>query len=477
MTRATGSVGTSTPGALDPVLRRLADEIADFEARVDELPVAPAVTPAQIRDRLSAYDFSQPVPLERLVGEVAALLREWSLHVNSPRYFGLFNPTVRRAGIVAETLAALYNPQLAAWPHAPIANEIERHVLSWLMTAFGLDPTTGFSNFTSGGQEANQTAVTAALTHAFPAFAEGGVRALDGDPVLYVSAEAHHSFVKIAHQSGIGRDAVRHIGVDGRLRMDVDDLVRQIEADRASGRLPFLIAGTAGTTAAGAIDPLEELAEVAKREGLWFHVDAAWGGATILSPALRHHLVGIEHADSITCDAHKWLSVPLTAGMFFTRHREPILRAFRVEASSYVPPAVPDTFDPYVTTIQWSRRFIGLKLLMTLAELGRDGIAGLVEGQAALGQLLRERLVASGWRLVNDSPLAVVCFTHPEIEHGRTSAKEVVDHVVRRGRAWISEVHLSGSIVALRACITSHRARTVDIEILVEELERAIRAS
>jgi aromatic-L-amino-acid/L-tryptophan decarboxylase len=466
---------TGSARTLDPVLWRLAEEVADFEKVLDELPVAPAVTPAQIRERLATYDFESPVPLDRLVGDVAGLLREWSLHVNSPRYFGLFNPTVRRAGVVAETLAALYNPQLAAWPHAPIANEIERHVLAWLMAAFELDPTTGFANFTSGGQEANQTAVTAALTAAFPPIAEGGVRALDGDPVLYVSAEAHHSFVKIAHQSGIGRDAVRHVRVDQRLRMEVGDLVDRIEADRANGRLPFLIVGTAGTTAAGAIDPLEELADVARREGMWLHVDAAWGGAAILSPALRHHLAGIERADSITCDAHKWLSVPLTAGMFFTRHREPVLRAFRVEASSYVPPAVPDTFDPYVTTIQWSRRFIGLKLFMTLAELGRDGIAGLIEQQAALGQMLRQRLASSGWRLVNDSPLAIVCFTHPAIDSGRTSTSEVVDRVVRRGRAWISEVHLSGPADSLRACITSHRTRPGDLEILVDELERAIR--
>jgi aromatic-L-amino-acid decarboxylase len=471
-------VVSETPGStrtLDPVLWRLAEEVADFAEVLNELPVAPAVTPARIRERLATYDFESPVPLDRLVGDVAGLLREWSLHVNSPRYFGLFNPTVRRAGVVAETLAALYNPQLASWPHAPIANEIERHVLAWLMAAFELDPTTGFANFTSGGQEANQTAVTAALTAAFPPIAEWGVRALDGDPVLYVSAEAHHSFVKIAHQSGIGRDAVRHVRVDRRLRMDVGDLVGRIEVDRANGRLPFLIVGTAGTTAAGAIDPLEELADVARREGIWLHVDAAWGGAAILSPALRHHLAGIERADSITCDAHKWLSVPLTAGMFFTRHREPVLRAFRVEASSYVPPAVPDTFDPYVTTIQWSRRFIGLKLFMTLAELGREGIAGLIEQQAGLGEVLRTRLTSRGWRLVNDSPLAIVCFTHPDIENGRTTAKEVVDRVVGNGRAWISEVRVTGPVIALRACITSHRTTSGDIDILLDELERAIR--
>jgi glutamate/tyrosine decarboxylase-like PLP-dependent enzyme len=460
---------------LDPVLQRLAEEITSYEEALDDLPVAPTVSPARIRERLSEYDFASPIPLDHLTAEVATLLRQWSLHVNHPRYFGLFNPTVRRAGVVADALVALYNPQLAAWPHAPIANEIERHVLGWFMQAFGLDPASGFANFTTGGQEANQAAVTAALTSAIPEFAERGVRALEGEPVLYVSAEAHHSFLKIAHQSGIGREAVRHVPVDSRLRMDVEELVRQIDADRARGRLPFLIVGTAGTTAAGAIDPLPALAAVAKQEQLWLHVDAAWGGAAVVAPALRHYLAGIELADSITCDAHKWLSVPVGAGMLFTRHREPILQAFRVEASSYVPAAVPDTFDPYVTTIQWSRRFIGLKLFMTLAELGRDGMAGLIEHQAAMGELLRTRLASSGWRLVNDSPLAIVCFTHPELESGRTTASDVVNRVVGGGRAWISEVRLSGPVIALRACITSHRTRPVDIDILVDELERAIR--
>jgi glutamate/tyrosine decarboxylase-like PLP-dependent enzyme len=459
----------------DPVLRQLAREIARFEGEVEHLRVAPTVTPTEIRESLAKFDFADPVPLDQLIAEVADLLRRWSLHVNHPRYFGLFNPTVRRAGVVADTLVALFNPQLAAWPHAPIANEIERHVLGWFMRALGLDPTEGFATFTSGGQEANQTAVTVALTNAFPDFGEHGVRALAGQPTLYLSEEAHHSFVKIAHLSGIGRDAIRLVGVDDRLRLDVEDLARQIEADRADGRLPFLIVGTAGTTAAGAIDPLVELAKIAQREKLWLHVDAAWGGAGVLSPSLREHLAGIELADSITTDAHKWLSVPMGAGMFFTRHREPVLQAFRVEASSYVPPAVPDTDDAYVTTIQWSRRFIGLKLFMTIAELGSDGLAQLIEHQAAMGALLRERLPAGGWRLVNDSPLAIVCFTHPEIEAGRTTATAVVDQVVGRGNAWISEVRLTGPTIALRACITSHRTSETDIDMLVDELELAIR--
>jgi glutamate/tyrosine decarboxylase-like PLP-dependent enzyme len=469
---------TARPRAdVDPVLERLAQEIASYDATLDGLQVAPAVSPGEIRRHLLRYDFAEPIPLDELIGEVSQLLRQWSLHVNHPRYFGLFNPTVRRAGVMADALAALYNPQLAAWPHAPIANEIERHVLNVFMRAFGLDPASGFANFTSGGQEANQTAVTVALTRAFPPFGERGLHSIEGQPVLYVSAEAHHSFLKIAHLSGIGRAAVQHVGVDRHLRMDVDELTGRIAADRAKGLVPFMIVATAGTTAAGAIDPLPAIAEVAKQEGVWLHVDAAWGGAAVVSPALRPHLAGIELADSITCDAHKWLSVPVAAGMFFTKHREPVLGAFRVEASSYVPPAVADTFDPYVTTIQWSRRFIGLKLFMTLAELGLNGMAQLIEHQARMCELLQTRLESKGWIVVNNSPIAVLCFTHPKIESGRTTVSDVVERVVSSGRAWISQVRLSGpTAIALRACITSHRTQPADIDILVGELERAIDA-
>jgi aromatic-L-amino-acid decarboxylase len=455
------------------LLGRLADEIADFERSVEQLPVAPNVTPAEIRQYLARYDFEAPIALDELLDDVSGLLRRWSLHVTHPRYFGLFNPSTRLAGVIADALVARYNPQLAAWPHSPIGNEIERHVLGWLMRRFGLDPATGFANFTTGGQEANQTAVTAALTAAFSELGDRGIRALPGQPVFYVSEEAHHSFVKIAHQSGIGRDAVRHVPVDDRLRMDTSELVRMVRADRQDGGLPFLVVGTAGTTAAGAIDPLEEIGALARREGLWFHIDAAWGGAAMLSPTLRHHLVGIELADSITCDAHKWLSAPLAAGLFLSRQREPVLKAFRVEASSYVPPAVPDTFDPYVTTIQWSRRFIGLKVFMSIAELGRDGLSAQVEHHPAMARLLRQALEARGWQLVNDSPLAIVCFTHPDIERGKMTTTAIVNEVVARGRAWISEVRLSGPRAALRACITSYRTRPEDIAILVDELDAA----
>jgi glutamate/tyrosine decarboxylase-like PLP-dependent enzyme len=459
---------TDTLGSLFGALNR---EVGGFTEAVDELDVAPAVTPVEIRHHLqSRFDFEAPVPAERLIAEVSDLLRQWTLHVTHPRYFGLFNPSVLPITVVADALAALFNPQLAVWRHAPAANEMERHVLSFLSSRIGFDPHTSAAHFTSGGQEANMTAVLAALTHHFPMLGEAGLRALPGQPTLYVSEEGHHSFHKIAKSTGLGRSAVRTIPTNGSLQIDAKALASAVVADRREGYHPILVVGTAGTTSAGVVDPLLDLAELSQELETWFHVDAAWGGSALLSERLKAHLSGIERADSVTWDAHKWLSVPLGAGMFFCRRPETTSNAFSVLASNYVPPGQEGTTDNYVTTMQWSRRFIGLKLFMALAERGRDGFQKLIEHQAEMANLLRRKLLASGWRVLNDTALPVVCFSHPSLEDSALTLAVFVERLNQRGRCWISEVALSGGTKALRACITSYRTQAADIDTLLEEL-------
>jgi len=448
---------------------------AGFFDEVRSLRVATPVAPEEIRRHLAShYDFSRPVAEAELVSDVSDLLRRFSLHVTHPRYFGLFNPSVVPVTVAADALVALYNPQLAVWAHSPAANEMERHVLRFFLRRIGFDPDSAFANFTTGGQEANATAVIAALTRAFPAFDEDGLRALDRQPTLYLSAEGHHSFQKIAHATGLGRRAVRTVPVDSTLRVDVAALRSAINRDRSEGQQPFLAVATAGTTAAGVIDPLPQVADFCREAGLWLHVDAAWGGTGLLSRRLRPHLEGIERADSVTWDAHKWLSVPVGAGMFFTRHADVVARAFRVAAESYVPPAVAGCHDSYETTLQWSRRFIGLKVFMALAALGAGGYEELVDQQTAMGSLLRKELQRAGWQIVNQTPLPLVCFTHERIVSSSPTCRAVVDEVNGRGRAWISEVLLSGGTKALRACITSYRTSPQDIGILIEELQRSL---
>ena len=429
----------------------------------------PSVTPQEIRSYLaSRYDFTRPLALDDVVADVEQMLRTWQVQVTHPRYFGLFNPSVTLASIIADTLVAMYNPQLATWRTSPAANEIERHTLAWLTGKFGF-PATAIASFTNGGAEANLSAVIVALTRTFPDYGEHGLRRLTASPAIYLTSEAHHSFNKIAHMTGLGRRAVRTVASDRHLKMDLGDLARRVAEDRRDGFAPFMVVGTVGTTAAGAIDPLPDLARFCRAEGLWFHVDAAWGGAAIISPALRGNLAGIDAADSITCDAHKWFSVPMAAGMFFCRHADSVGEAFRVETSYMPGKTVGPVLDPYTTSVQWSRRFIGLKLFLALAHHGESGYVEMIEHQARMGDALRKSLTRSGWRVVNTTPLPLVCFTRD----GLVTAKFLAALYARQ-IAWMSEVRLGDGAAVVRACITSFRTTESDIEWVVREMGRLI---
>jgi glutamate/tyrosine decarboxylase-like PLP-dependent enzyme len=447
---------------------QLQRNVEQLESEIAGGPIVPAVTPQEIRDYLaSRYDFSKPESLDEIGADVERMLRTWQVQVTHPRYFGLFNPSVTVASVVADTLVAMYNPQLAAWRTSPAANEIERHTLLWLAGKFGLPANTA-ATFTSGGAEANLSAVIVALSRTFPAYGEGGLRSLNATPTIYLTGEAHHGFNKIAHMTGLGRAAVRTVATRHDLKMDLEDLARQVAEDRKSGFAPFMVVGTAGTTAAGAIDPLPGLASFCRLERLWFHVDAAWGGAAILSPALKGHLAGIDAADSITCDAHKWFSVPMGAGMFFCRHPDSVNEAFRSETSFMPGTTAGDFADPYATSVQWSRRFIGLKLFMALAQHGESGYVKMIEHQTNMGCILRESLKRSGWRVVNDTPLPVVCFTRD----GLNTSKFVAD-LLGRQIAWMSEARIGGAAV-VRACITSFKTTEADIDWVVREMNRLV---
>jgi len=448
---------------------------SDFNALLQQIalgPIVPHVTAAEVRTHLAThYDFQQPMPLGRLTAEVETMLRNWQVQVTHPRYFGLFNPSVTLASVVADTLVAMYNSQLANWRTAPAPNEIERHTLGWLAAKFGF-PGDAWANFTTGGSEANFSAVVVALTRAFPRFGEDGLRALPAQPTMYLTAEAHHSYNKIAHMTGIGRHAVRVVATDEQSKLDMGDLARQVAEDRRNGFAPFMVVGTGGTTAAGIIDPLPEIGAFCREHDLWFHVDAAWGGGAIVSPRLAPYLAGIELADSVTCDAHKWFSVSMASGMFFCKHPESVAEAFHAEVS-YMPGRIPgapvdpfETTNPFTTSFQWSRRFIGLKLFMTIAELGEAGCIEMIEHQTHIGDYLREALVSTGWRIVNATPFPLVCFTRDRIAPSALLAAMRDEQT-----AWMSETVIDG-VPVIRACITSFRTTEAEIDWVVSEMNR-----
>lgn len=457
---------------MDSIVERALRRGEQYLGTLAEQPVVGDPDAAAIRAHLQeTYAFEQPIAADELVDDVGRMLETWAVQTIHPRYFGYFNPTPLPEAIAGDLLAAIYNPQLAVWTHGPAAVEMEQHVLRFLAQRFGLSEGGG-AHFTTGGSEANLTAAIVALTARLPQYAERGAGA--ARPNVYVSAAAHDSFTKICHMTGIGRSALRIVPVDDGLRIDLPALDEMLAADRAAGRTPVMVVATAGTTAAGIIDPLDGVADACRKHGAWYHVDAAWGGAAALSDRLRPLLAGIERADSITCDAHKWLNVTMGAGMFFCRDVAALRAAFRVE-TDYMPDLTAGTIDSFIHSVQWSRRFIGLKLFLALARRGARGFAEMIEHQADIGDYLRERLAATGWSHVAESPLPLCCVTHPRIESGEVAIDAVLAAVLGGGQAWISKVKV-GSRAALRACITSRLTTRDDIDVLVAAMNAAVAA-
>lgn len=452
--------------------------IESYLSSVEELPVSPVLDAAAIRAFAESFTFAQALAPAETLRTITAALTRCQVHTPHPNYYGLFNPAATTMSIAADALVAALNPQLAAWSHSPLATEMELHLVRCLAERFGIARVQADGVFTSGGAEANHTALLTALFHRWPEAGTRGLRALDRQPVFYVSAEGHHSFLKAARASGLGADAVREIEVDSSLRMIPEALKAALERDLAQGLAPFLVIATAGTTGAGAIDPIPELARMAQSAGLWFHVDAAWGGAAALVPELNPLLSGIERADSITFDAHKFLSVSMGAGIYITRHADILSRSFGTH-TAYMPKEGErfHAVDPFSHSMQWSRRFIGLKLFLSLAVAGWDGYASAIRHQVAMGDLLRSRLTERGWRIVNDSPLPLVCFTDAAGSWDLARCQRAANAVIESGQAWISTIQVGRHREpALRACITNYRTEPRHIETLLSALDEARRS-
>lgn len=438
--------------------------LSQADARVAEGSVVPRLDLALFRKELAGFDYRHPRPLEDVVEWTIAQLERGIVHITHPRYFGLFNPAPAFPAQCADRITATFNPQLASATTSPVAIAIEAHVIGSIAERLELPAGAG-GHFTNAGSEANFSALICALSQAHPRFAAEGARAFAGQPVFYTSRECHLGWIKFAHMAGVGRDAVRFVPTDGTGRMNVEALAAMIAADRKDSKVPVMIAATAGTTNAGMIDPLLACADLAAEQNLWLHVDAAWGGAVIASDRLRDLLAGIERAQSVTIDAHKWFATTMGCGMLLVRDAAVLPATFEV-AADFMPSKAAST-DPYMTSVQWSRRFLGLRLFLSLAAAGWAGYAGHVERSIERIHALGEELAAKGWTIANEPRLAVLCLEPPA---HRGDVRGIVRAIVDSGRAWISVASFEGRDV-IRICATHGETTPDDVAELVRALE------
>jgi aromatic-L-amino-acid/L-tryptophan decarboxylase len=454
---------------------RLIDQIDTFFA---SLPDRHVQLPVEQRTFAA---LNNPLPengedADKVLDEVFREMVDKGFHVPSANYFGLMNPTPTYIGVLAEALVAGLNPQLATVKRSQLASKIEHETVRWIGERVGW-PAEFNGTFTSGGNEANFSGLALALASKFPHAIEEGIASVGAQPVLYASDEAHHSLDKSAGLLGVGRKALRRIAVNENVQLDPRILEQTIEADLAAGRKPFCVVATAGTTNTGAVDDLVAIAEICRRHDLWLHVDGAYGGSAIFSDRHRNLLRGIERADSITIDPHKWMAMPLAAGVILTCHPEMLERAFAV-AAPYMPKAAESKgLDNSRISTQWTRRMNSLKLWLTLRVHGRKAYEEHIDRQLDLARSFASWVRASEcFDLAAPQVLPIVAFRFRAATLSPQQLAEahasIVEEVTGDGRRWMSETKVNGNSV-LRMMVVSYLTEQHHLR----ELENALAAA
>jgi len=460
--------------------RRLGYRLIDhIDAFFSSLPDRPVQLPAAERTYGALQDALPEIGEDagKVFDELCREMMDKGFHVPSANYFGLMNPTPTYMGVLAEALVAALNPQLATLARSQLASKIEIQTLRWIGERVGW-PGDFSGTFTTGGNEANFSGLALALATKFPDAIENGIASIGAPPVAYTSAEAHHSLDKSAGLLGIGRKALQRIPVTASLQLDVEKVENAIQKDRAAGKKPFCVIATAGTTNTGTVDDLVAISEVCRRHDFWLHVDGAYGASAIFSDKHRNLVSGIDLADSVTIDPHKWLAVPFAAGAILTCHPPILERAFAV-AAPYMPKAtgakLPDNSG---ISTQWTRRMNSLKLWLTLRVHGRRAYEDLIDRHLILARRFADWVQSSPhFELAAPQVLPIVAFrlksAHLDASQLTAAHNEIADSITSDGQRWISETKVNGAS-ALRMMVISYLTEERHLDSLQQALAETI---
>jgi len=447
----------------------IAEQLADLTDGPTRRPV-----PLDIRHGLE----DQPIPqtgadpfdlLDRVQNEILA----YPMGNPSPRFFAWVNSTPTPIGILGDLFAAAMSPSAAGGDQA--ATYVERAALTWVKDMLGF-PQEAQGLFVSGGSKANLTCL-AVMRHVM---SDGKVRhegmmAQDAPMIVYTSAHGHSCIEKTVSALGIGSQNLRIIPVDSQYRMDIPKLREAIAADRAAGLHPVCVAASAGTTNTGAIDLLDEIADLCEAEKMWFHIDGAYGGFGILAEQTEGLYKGMNRADSIAVDPHKWLYIPVECGCAIVRHADAMRATF-----SLVPAYLQeDRAEPWFSEygLQQTRGFRALKVWLSIQHYGLDGYRKMITQDINTAYDLRRKLFTrSDFEVVTAGPLSVTCFRY--VPAGVTEdmlddlQRQIVAWTNASARAFITSTMIDGKVV-VRACHVNFRTTSEDLDVLLDTLTEA----
>jgi aromatic-L-amino-acid decarboxylase len=392
-----------------------------------------------------------------------------------PRMFGYVQSPGTPMAAFADMLASTLNANLTIWRSAPAPVELERLTIDWICQILGFPAGAG-GLFVSGGSMANLAALAAARQTKTASL--GRLR-------MYASTATHFSIAKAAALLGIGRENVQQVAVDERFRIQKNDLVAKVTADIEAGYVPFCIIGNAGTVDTGAVDPLREIREVADRFQLWMHVDGSYGAFGILAESAKKLFAGMEQADSIALDPHKWLYLPVDVGCVIYRDPESARATFAHDAeyTRMFGEEADEAFVCWDYGPELSRRFRALKVWMLLKGAGLDRLSKAIESNLACARHLEAMVQASDdFEMVAPVELSIFCFRHLPVQLKNKSAKTIDDFnqrllvaLQRDGSSYLSNAALTGRF-ALRGCVLNYQTTFRDMEILLDDLRRVARS-
>jgi aromatic-L-amino-acid/L-tryptophan decarboxylase len=448
------------PGEFRAAAHKAVDWIADYLEQIDRYPVLSRCRPGDVGAGFAKQPSVEGRPLEELLREFEAKILPGVTHWNHPAFFAYFSITGSRAGIIGEMLSAALNLNGMLWKTSPSVTELEQVVLEWLRGALGLPA--GLFGIINDTASINTFLALAAARESL------GLRVRDEGMTgralpqlrIYCSDQAHSSVDKGALALGFGMRGITRIPADDAFRFDVRALRVAVEKDVAAGVKPCAISATVGTTSTASVDPVEELAEIAREHGMWLHVDAAYAGPTTVSERYRWLWKGIEHADSIVVNPHKWFFTPVDCSVLYTKKPDMLKETFSL-VPEYLKTAESDVVNYMDYGLQLGRRFRALKLWMVLEHYGTERLARVIEHHCEMAAWLAGEIESRGdYELVAPQSMSVVVFRRVvktaagavDDEVSEKATEALMNRINESGRAYVSHTKLRG-IYALRVAI------------------------